>query len=83
MSVVPTIQCRPHGMTNSTLVSVRRISPLSPSMQRRGTSRCTPLLARTRSPIVVLPAGSPERSIVPTSSLHTPVAAITARARTS
>ena len=27
VSVVPTIQCRPHGITNSTLFSVRRISP--------------------------------------------------------
>ena len=28
VSVVPMIQCRPHGMTNSTLFSVRRISPV-------------------------------------------------------
>ena len=27
VSVVPRIQCSPHGMTNSTLVGVRRISP--------------------------------------------------------
>ncbi len=27
VSVVPMIQCRPHGMTNSTLFSVRRIRP--------------------------------------------------------
>ena len=27
VSVVPTIQCRPHGMTNSTDFSVRRIRP--------------------------------------------------------
>ena len=27
VSVVPMIQCRPHGMTNSTLCSVRRIRP--------------------------------------------------------
>ena len=28
VSVVPTIQCRPHGMTNSTLFSVRRMIPV-------------------------------------------------------
>ena len=28
VSVVPMIQCRPHGMTNSTRFSVRRISPV-------------------------------------------------------
>ena len=31
VSVVPMIQCRPHGMTNSTDFSVRRISPDSDS----------------------------------------------------
>ena len=28
MSVVPISQCRPHGITNSTLDSVRRIRPV-------------------------------------------------------
>ena len=50
VSVVPMIQCPPHGMTNSTDVAVRRISPASPVIAERGTTRCTPLDARTRSP---------------------------------
>ena len=50
VSVVPMIQCPPHGMTNSTEVAVRRISPASPVIAERGTTRCTPLEARTRSP---------------------------------
>jgi hypothetical protein len=28
VSVVPTIQCRPHGMMNSTLVAVRKMMPV-------------------------------------------------------
>ena len=47
VSVVPMIQCRPHGMTNSTLVSVRRISPVADWMRSRGTTRWMPLDART------------------------------------
>src|SRR4028119_1584313 len=47
VSVVPTIQWLPHGMTNSTDFSVRRISPVSPLIRSRGTTMCTPLLART------------------------------------
>jgi hypothetical protein len=43
VSVVPTIQWRPHGMTNSTLFSVRRISPVVDWIRSRGTTRCTPL----------------------------------------
>ena len=81
VSVVPMIQCSPHGITNSTLVVVRRISPGATRPARRsptrGTTRCTPLDARTRR----LGAESP--SIAPMSSLHTPVAATTLRARTS
>ena len=56
VSVVPMIQCRPHGMTNSTLVSVRRISPVDDWIRSRGTTRWTPLDARTwnwpRSPTI-------------------------------
>jgi hypothetical protein len=75
------IQRSSHGITNSTLVAVRRIRPsagtsLPPSIASRGTTRCTPFEARTRR----LGADSP--SISPTSSLHTPVAAMTLRART-
>ena len=36
VSVVPMIQCRPHGMTNSTDFSVRRIRPESPRIRSRG-----------------------------------------------
>ena len=50
VSVVPMIQCPPHGMTNSTELAVRRISPASPVIAERGTTRCTPLEARTRRP---------------------------------
>ncbi len=76
VSVVPTIQCRPHGMTKSTLFSVRRISPVVEWMRSLGTTRWMPLDARTwnwpRSPI---------RAWV--SSVHTPVAFTIWRARTS
>lgn len=76
MSVVPTSQCLPHGITNSTLFSVRRINPVSRSIFSRGTTRWTPFDART-----VNGAGIPAASDM--SSLHTPVAAMTVRARTS
>ncbi len=75
VSVVPMIQCRPHGMTNSTDFSVRRISPASPRIRSRGTTRWMPLLARTWN----CPR-SPTRPWV--SSVHTPVALMTCRART-
>ena len=79
VSVVPMIQWPPHGMTNSTEVAVRRISPASPVIAERGTTRCTPLEARTRRP-----GRTPTSlSIRDMSSLHTPVAATTVRARTS
>ncbi len=39
VSVVPTIQCRPHGMTNRTLFSVRRISPVVEWIRSLGTTR--------------------------------------------
>ena len=47
VSVVPMSQCRPHGMTNSTLFSVRSSSPNSDWNRSRGTTRWMPLLART------------------------------------
>ncbi len=75
VSVVPMIQCRPHGMTNSTLFSVRRISPDDAWMRSRGTTRCTPLEARTwiwpRPPTICW-----------MSSVHTPAALTTCLART-
>ena len=83
VSVVPMIQCSPHGMTNSTLVGVRRISPAgSPAAVSR---RRSPSGARPGArPWTRAPAGSARRSpsIAPMSSLHTPVAATTLRART-
>ncbi len=75
------IQCPPHGMTKSTDVAVRRISPASPVIAERGTTRCTPLQARTRRP--ALAGGPSPESRSTMSSLHTPVAATTVRACTS
>src|SRR6185437_7318952 len=49
VSVVPMIQCVPHGMTNSTDFSVRRMIATSLTMRSRGTTTCTPFEARTRS----------------------------------
>ena len=49
MSVVPISQWFFHGITNSTDVGVRRISPASPVIRSRGTTMCTPLDARTRN----------------------------------
>ena len=68
------IQCRPHGMTNSTDFSVRRMSPDSPRMRSRGTTRWMPLLARTWN----WPR-SPASACV--SSVQTPVALTTCWAR--
>ena len=67
------IQCSPHGITNSTLLSVRVISPTSSWIRDRGTSRCTPFDMRTRN-------GGSARSRARTSSVHTPSALITRRA---
>ncbi len=47
VSVVPTSQCRPHGITKSTLFSVRRIMPIFDWKRSRGITRCTPFEART------------------------------------
>ena len=71
VSVVPMIQCRPHGMTNSTDFSVRRISPESRAdpvaRARRGGCPCSP--APGTGP------RSPASRWV--SSVHTPVALTT------
>ncbi len=70
VSVVPMIQWRPHGMTNSTLFSVRRIRPVEELMRSLGTTRWMPLEARTWN--------WPRSAISPwVSSVHTPVALTT------
>ncbi len=75
VSVVPMIQCVPHGMTKSTDFSVRRMRPLSEVIRSRATTMCTPLLARTwkrpRPPAIVW-----------MSSVQTPVQLITTDAVT-
>ena len=76
VSVVPMIQWRPHGITNSTDFSVRRMIPVEEWMRSRGTTRWMPLEARTW----MLPR-PPTSSWI--SSVHTPVAFTTCRARTS
>ncbi len=43
VSVVPMIQCRPHGMTNSTDFSVLVMKPASDRIRSRGTTRWMPL----------------------------------------
>ena len=81
VSVVPMIQCWCHGMTNSRLVLVRVIRPQPASIRSRGTSRWTPLEARTRNDFAgCSPVGA---SIRASSSIQTPAALITVRARTS
>lgn len=76
VSVVPTIQWRPHGITNKTLFSVRRMSPVVELIRSLGTTRWMPLDARTwnwpRSPTIAW-----------VSSVHTPVAFTIWRARIS
>ena len=47
VSVVPMIQWLPHGITNITDFSVRRMIATSLTMRSRGTTMCTPLEART------------------------------------
>ena len=85
VSVVPMIQCSPHGMTNSTLVGVRRIRP---GRVRRRPRRRVDRRARHHQ-VHALGGAHPQAraptspSIAPMSSLHTPVAATTLRARTS
>ena len=76
VSVVPMIQWLPHGMMNSRLFSVRVMMPVAELIRSRGTTRCTPLDARTwncpRPPTMVW-----------ISSVHTPAALMTSLARTS
>ena len=49
VSVVPMIQCRPHGITKSTDFSVLVMKPASERIRSRGTTRWMPLLASTSS----------------------------------
>ena len=76
VSVVPMIQCRPHGITKRTDVSVRTMNPASERIRSRGTTRWMPLDACTCS------APRPP-TISWISSVHTPAALTTTRARTS
>ena len=76
VSVVPIIQCRFHGITNSTLFSVRSRRPIVDLNAERGTTMCTPFDARTFTCPV-----SP--TIFCVSPVHTPVAFRTVRARMS
>lgn len=76
VSVVPTIQWRPQGMTKRTDFSVRRIRPVEEWMRSFGTTRWMPLEARTWN--------CPRSAISAwVSSVHTPVALTTCLARTS
>ena len=74
VSVVPTIQCRPHGMMNSTLDGVRMMMPVRDWIRSRGTTRCTPLDAR-----MLITPRPPTMAWM--SSVHTPVALTTCCAR--
>ena len=76
VSVVPMIQWRPHGITNSTDFSVLVMKPHSLRIRSRGTTRWMPLLASTSS------APRPP-SISWISLVHTPPALTTTWARTS
>ena len=76
VSVVPMIQCRPHGITNSTLFSVRKINAVEDWMRSFGTTRWMPFDARTLN----CPRSATMACV---SSVQTPVALITWRARIS
>ncbi|SKT69703.1 Uncharacterised protein [Mycobacteroides abscessus subsp. abscessus] len=76
VSVVPMIQWLPHGITNSTDFSVRRMIATSLTILSRGTTICTPLDAVTRKRPRVLDSAW-------ISSVHTPVALMTTCPRTS
>ncbi len=76
VSVVPMIQWLPHGITNSTDFSVRRMIAESLTIRSRGTTMCTPFEARTRNR-----PRCRDRAWI--SSVHTPVALITTCALTS
>ena len=69
VSVVPTIQCVPDGITKRTLSEVRRIKPVSRFIRSRGITRWIPLEALT------LELSWPTKFSM--SSLHTPVALTT------
>ncbi len=76
VSVVPMIQCRPHGITNSTDVAVLVMKPHSERIRSRGTTRWMPLLACTLS--------EPRPPTISwMSSVQTPAALTTTRARIS
>ena len=76
VSVVPMIQCRPQGMTNSTDFSVLVMKPASERIRSRGTTRWMPLLAWTLS--------EPRPPTISwMSSVQTPAALTTTRARIS
>ncbi len=71
VSVVPTIQCRPHGITNSTLVSVRRIIA-------GGRTGCGRAARRGGCPWTRAPGtGRARATSAWVSSVHTPVALMT------
>ena len=76
VSVSPMIQCGPQGMMKSTLFSVRMSTPVSIGMRSRGTTTWMPLEGRMR-----VPEGAPASSR--SSSVQTPVALSTRRARIS
>ena len=76
VSVVPMIQKCPHGITNSTDFSVLVMKPHSDRIRSLGTTTWMPLLASTSSCAV-----PPTRSC--TSSVQTPAALMTTRARIS
>ena len=69
VSVVPMIQCAPHGITNSTLFSVRRISPVCDVDAVAGHDEVDALRGAH------LDGGPPAMSWI--SSVHTPVALTT------
>ncbi len=76
VSVVPMIQCRPHGITNSTDFSVRTMKPASERIRSRGTTRWMPFDACTWS--------EPRPPTISwRSSVQTPAALTTTRARIS
>ena len=68
------IQCSAHGITNRTDFSVRMIMPVCRFSRSRGTRMCTPFDIWTWN-------GKSTPVILIMSSVHTPVALITVRAR--
>ena len=82
VSVVPMIQCRPQGMTNSTDFSVRRISPEVEVKRSRGTTRWMPLAAVTLGIPAITGSSVPFGWRSGMDPVHTPVALMTRRACT-